>query len=124
MNYCGLSFYDTANGTGLQIVEEGIFDCCPNATSFGDCFYDCRLLESVPKNLFNIHTKATNFSGCFADCRKLTVDVQIGSLADSVSVNLFAGRTATTGTVYCKEGSAAYTAFSEATNANVNVLTY
>lgn len=114
----------SADEPGLQIVEEGIFDCCPNATSFGDCFYNCRLLESVPKNLFSVHTKATNFSGCFASCRKLAVDVQIGSLADSVNVSQFARNTSSTGTVYCREGSAAYTAFSESTDANVNVLTY
>ena len=93
-------------------------------TSFNGCFWDCSRLTSIPTGLFDKNTQVTSFSDCFAYCSSLTVNVQIGSTASSVDVGTFAIGTKEKGTVYCREGSAAYTAFSESIDANVNVLTY
>ena len=93
-------------------------------TDFDDCFLGCISLTSIPIGLFDKNTQAIHFSNCFGSCSRLTVNVQIGSTASSVSVIKFAEGTKEKGTVFCREGSEAYTAFSESTDANVDVLTY
>ena len=109
----------------LTFIPDGLFDNNTLVTDFSYCFYHCRVLTSIPVGLFDKNPNVTNFRNCFELCPKLTVNVQIGSTTtNSVNVRYFANETAAKGTVYCKEGSAAYTAFSESTNANVNVLTY
>ena len=110
--------------TSLTNIPTGLFDNNTKATNFSYCFYNCSNLTSIPQGLFDKNTLVTSFNSCFNRCSNLTVNVQIGSTASSVSVSNFANRTKEKGTVYCKAGSAAYTAFSESTNANVNVLTY
>ena len=110
--------------SSLTSIPEGLFDNNPQVTRFGTCFYECSSLISIPLSLFSKHTKVTSFYSCFESCTNLTVNVQIGSTATSVDVTRFARYTKEKGTVYCKAGSAAYTAFSESTNANVDVLTY
>ena len=109
---------------GLVNIPEDLFSNCLDANNFANCFYECSSLTNIPIGLFDNNTKVINFSSCFQGCSNLTVNVQIGSTASPVDANNFAGNTKEKGTVYCKEGSAAYTAFSESTNANVNVLTY
>ena len=93
-------------------------------TNFGSCFYNCSSLTSIPAGLFDKNTQVTSFNACFHSCSSLTVNVQIGSTASRISVGNFANRTKSEGTVYCRAGSAAYTAFTGSSNANVNVLTY
>ena len=113
------------NCGNLTSIPEGLFDKNPLATDFGSCFSYCRSLTSIPKGLFDKNKLATNFNFCFNDCRSLTPVVQIGSTSTSeIRVTYFGNGTASKGTVYCRAGSAAYTAFSSSTNANVNVLTY
>ena len=109
----------------LTSIPEGLFDKNPLATVFSSCFSYCRSITSIPKGLFDKNKLATNFNFCFNDCRSLTPVVQIGSTSTSkIYVTYFGNGTASKGTVYCRAGSAAYTAFSSSTNANVNVLTY
>lgn len=110
--------------SSLTSIPQGLFNNNPNVTDFGYCFSYCAALTSIPQGLFDKNTNVTNFGSCFQYCRKLTVNVQIGSTATSVSVSSFAYRTAAKGTVYCRAGSAAYEAFSSTSSANVNVLTY
>ena len=110
--------------SGLTSIPEGLFNNNPQVTSFNDCFAYCFNLTSIPEGLFDKNTEVISFNDCFNRCNSLTVKVQIGSIASSVAVVDFAYRTKEKGTVYCRAGSAAYTAFSEYTNANVNVLTY
>ena len=113
------------NCKSLISIPENLFINNPQITSFYFCFYGCKSLTSIPVALFNNNTKVTDFSYCFYLCENLTVNVQIGSTTtSSVNVDYFAGITKEKGTVYCKEGSAAYTAFSKSINANVNVRTY
>ena len=117
----GGCFADCSN---LTSIPTGLFDKNTQVTSFSECFYNCSGLTSIPAGLFDKNTRVTYFSECFYGCSRLTVNVQIGSTASSVRVIKFAEGTKEKGTVFCREGSAAYTAFSESTNANVNVLTY
>ena len=116
-SYC---FYNT----DITEIPIGLFDKNTEVTSFYGCFYYCRSITTIPVGLFDKNTKAADFSFCFRLCNKLTPIVQIGSTASSVSADYFAKGCASRGTVYCREGSAAYTAFSESTFPNVNVLTY
>ena len=108
----------------LTSIPQGLFDINPQVTQFNACFQNCSSLISIPLSLFSKHTKVTSFYTCFENCSNLTVNVQIGTTATSVDVTRFAGNTKAKGTVYCRAGSAAYTAFSKSINANVNVLTY
>ena len=110
--------------SSLTSIPEKLFDNNTQVTSFVYCFCNCSSLTNIPIGLFDNNTQVTDFYGCFRDCSSLTVKVQIGSIASSVAVSNFAYSTKEKGTVYCRAGSAAYTAFSESTNANVNVLTY
>lgn len=111
--------------TSLTSIPQGLFDNNPNVTDFGFCFYGCVALKSIPIGLFDKNTKATHFNFCFNDCTKLTVNVQIGSTTtEDVYVNSFAKNTAATGTVYCRAGSAVYSAFRTDLTDNVNLLTY
>ena len=117
--YCFQYCYD------LTSIPEGLFDNCPNASWFMSCFDYCRSLTSIPVGLFDKNTQARFFDSCFEHCSSLIVNVQIGStVSASFTVDNFANDTKEKGTVYCKEGSRAYTVFSESTTANVNVLTY
>ena len=110
---------------GLTSIPDGLFDNNTLVTDFSYCFRSCSALTSIPQGLFDNNPNVTNFSYCFRSCIKLTVNVQIGStITNRVNVTSFARNTKEKGTVYCKEGSAAYTAFSESADANVNVLTY
>ena len=109
--------------TSLTSIPEGLFNNNTQVTSFDSCFYGCTGLINIPQGLFDKNTLVTRFVTCFYGCTSLTVNVQIGSIASSVSVSFFARNTKEKGTVYCRAGSAAYTAFSNST-ANVNVLTY
>ena len=106
----------------LTSIPEGLFDNNTQATDFSRCFERCEHLTSIPIGLFDKNIQATDFSRCFSECSDLTVNVQIGSIASSVDVSRFAYRTNGNVTVYCRAGSAAYTAFSK--DKNVNVLTY
>ena len=118
-NYCFQYCYD------LTSIPEGLFDNCPNASWFMSCFDYCRSLTSIPVGLFDKNTQARFFDSCFEHCSSLIVNVQIGStVSASFTVDNFANDTKEKGTVHCKEGSRAYTVFSESTTANVNVLTY
>lgn len=108
----------------LESIPAGLFDNNPQIISFFMCFGNCDALTEIPIDLFNKHLNVQDFSNCFFNCRNLIVNVQIGSLYDHVIEDGFAARTKERGTVYCREGSAAYTAFSESTSANVDVLTY
>ena len=110
--------------TGLTSIPEGLFDNNAQATDFVGCFYNCVSLTAIPQGLFDKNTQATNFAQCFDGCSDLVVNVQIGSIASSVNVTSFAKDTKEKGTVYCRAGSAAYNAFAESSDANVNVLTY
>lgn len=118
-------FIDCFRGcSNLATIPEGLFDNNPQVTNFYECFYNCTKLTSIPEGLFDNNTKVTNFSWCFNSCANLIVNVQIGSTASSINASYFASDTKEKGTVYCKEGSAACTAFSENVSTNVNVLTY
>ena len=110
--------------SSLTAIPTSLFDKNTQVTNFSYCFSNCSRLTSIPQGLFDKNTLVTNFNSCFNRCSNLTVNVQIGSTASSVNVSNFAYRTKEKGTVYCREGSDAYTAFSESTKANVNVLTY
>lgn len=112
------------NCSGLTSIPQGLFDTNPQVTRFNACFQNCSSLISIPLSLFSKHTKVTSFYMCFESCTNLTVNVQIGSTATSVDVTSFAKNTKAKGTVYCRAGSAAYSAFAGSSNANVNVLTY
>ena len=115
-------FYICSN---LTSIPEGLFDKNTQATDFGSCFNNCTSLTSIPEGLFDKNTQVTNFKSCFYYCSSLTPVVKIGSTSTSeISTSYFGRGTASKGTVYCRAGSAAYTAFSSSTNANVNVLTY
>ena len=118
------SFQRCFQDTAISNVPEGLFDNCIQATEFDRCFYSCANLTNIPIGLFNYNIAANDFQECFRHCTNLTVNVQIGSTASSIEVRYFANNTKEKGTVYCKAGSAAYTAFSENGGANVNVLTY
>ena len=109
----------------LTSIPAGLFDNNPQVTIFSYCFYSCDGLTNIPSDLFDKNINVTDFSYCFAYCSSLIVNVQIGSTASSVDVAFFALDTKSKGTVYCRAGSAAYTAFVELSDdANVNVLTY
>ena len=109
--------------TSLTSIPAGLFDNNVNVTTFGDCFRNCTSLTSIPIGLFDKNINVTNFSYCFSDCSGLIVNVQIGSTASSVNARFFFFFSKEKGTVYCRAGSAAYTAF-VGSYANVNVLTY
>ena len=117
-SYC---FYFCGNLTSIPV---GLFDNNIKVINFYYCFSNCASLINIPAGLFDKNTKVTTFGSCFRYCSKLTVNVQIGSTATSVSVNYFAYSTKSKGTVYCRAGSAAYNAFAVSSYANVNVLTY
>lgn len=110
--------------SNLTSIPEGLFDKNTQVTAFNGCFRSCSNLTSMPVGLFDNNTQVALFNDCFYYCSSLIVNVQIGSMNSYVNTDNFAANTKEKGTVYCKEGSAAYTAFSGSTNANVNVLTY
>lgn len=113
--------------TAIRAIPEGLFDNNIHATNFDYCFMYCSTLVAIPINLFDKNINAFEFTSCFKLCNKTIVNVQIGSMASSVSsVNVmdFASGTNAKGNVYCHAGTAVYTAFQNSTNANVNVLTY
>ena len=119
------SFYGCFNTcSNLTSIPVGLFDNNTKVTNFNVCFENCTILTEIPIGLFDKNTEVTDFYSCFYNCSKLTPIAQIGSTASSVDARNFANGCASKGTVYCKAGSAAYTAFSTDSNTNVNVLTY
>lgn len=51
----------------LESVPSGLFDNCPDATSFNTTFYGCTALTSIPSDIFRKNTKVTEFNGCFEE---------------------------------------------------------
>jgi hypothetical protein len=68
-----LIFYNGDTQTGDHLLTS-ILDPFPNmgATDFGDCFFHCNGLTSIPEELFKYNTQADNFKRCFTICRGLT----------------------------------------------------
>ncbi|HKM13183.1 MAG TPA: hypothetical protein PL115_06190 [Bacteroidales bacterium] len=66
-------FYNGDTQTGDNLLTS-ILDPFPNmgATDFGDCFFYCNGLTSIPTELFKYNTQADNFNRCFAKCSELT----------------------------------------------------
>ena len=66
-------FYNGDTQTGDNLLTS-ILDPFPNmgATDFGDCFFHCNGLTSIPAELFKYNTQADNFKRCFTICRGLT----------------------------------------------------
>lgn len=113
------------NCLNLTSIPSGLFDNNTKVTSFRSCFGSCYALTSIPLGLFNSNLNVNDFRYCFYSCEKLTVNVQIGSTANSVDVEAFNEATAAKGTVYCRAGSATYNAFLEYSEGfYLNVLTY
>ena len=110
--------------SSLTAIPDHLFDCVPLVTNFANAFFGCDALTHIPIDLFNVHTQATSFAGCFNACKNLTVNVQVGSLADRVSVTWFALNTLPGGTVYCRQDSGAYNAFINETDVGVSVAIY
>ena len=66
-------FYNGDTQTGDKLLTS-ILDPFPNmgATDFGDCFFHCNGLTSIPEELFKYNIQADNFKRCFTICRGLT----------------------------------------------------
>lgn len=88
-----------SNCNMLTSVPAGLFENCPNITSFYRCFYYCIALTSIPAGLFAGCSKATNFNGCFQNCTALT-NVPAGLFDDCSNVTIFS---------YCFDGCTALT---------------
>lgn len=60
-----------SNCSWLEKINNGIFDHCPEVTSFNSCFQECWRLGEIPIGLFDHCTAVTDFSYCFFECRML-----------------------------------------------------
>ena len=66
------NFSNCFNGCAITSIPAGLFDNCPKAANLGGCFNYCSKLTSIPAGLFDKCSKVTNFTGCFSGCTKLT----------------------------------------------------
>lgn len=61
-----------SNCQSLKSIPSGLFDNCPNVTSFHDTFSSCFSLESIPSGLFDNNTLVTTYENTFQGCSSLT----------------------------------------------------
>ena len=57
--------------TSLAEIPTGIFDNCPDITSFNTAFQGCSNISSLPEHLFDFNINVTNFDNCFRECTSL-----------------------------------------------------
>ena len=64
-------FGEAFQETGIANIPDGLFDKCPEVTSFWSTFLRCENLQQIPEGLFDYNTKVTDFIRCFWDCKEL-----------------------------------------------------
>jgi hypothetical protein len=55
----------------IPSIPEGLFDQCPEITTFYDTFLACRRIKSIPPGLFDKQTNVVNFYATFDNCDSL-----------------------------------------------------
>ena len=96
----------------LTTIQPGLFDNCPNATSFENCFDSCPL-TSIPSGLFDNCPNVTSFEGCFAYTR-----------ITSIPFGLFNKNVNATNFKYCFYNSRIASIPSGLFNKNVNAVNF
>lgn len=76
------AFYGCA---GITVIPTGLFDLCPNVTTFNSCFLGTSITD-IPVDIFSGNPLVTDMGYAFWGCTLLT----------SIPVTLFAGNTAVT----------------------------
>ena len=73
LNTQAMSFGDCFFGcASLSSIPSGLFDNNTQVMSFSMCFYNCTSLSSIPSGLFDKNTKVTSFNNCFSRCTSLS----------------------------------------------------
>jgi hypothetical protein len=89
--------------TGLTAIPTGIFDKCPNATTFSFCFTGCwNLASAIPPTLFTNTRAATKFDNLFNGCYLLSGSIPANLFANCVPdtiYTLFGSCQSLTGTI-------------------------
>jgi len=60
------NFIQTFLNNQLTTIPQGLFDNCPNVTSFFACFFGNGSIPNCPSDLFANNPLANNFTNCFA----------------------------------------------------------
>jgi|GEM_PF-3892277 len=55
----------------IPAIPPGLFDQCPDITTFYDTFLACRRIKSIPPGLFDKQTNVVNFYATFDNCDSL-----------------------------------------------------
>ena len=73
LNTKAINFGDCFFGcASLSSIPSGLFDNNTQVMSFSMCFYNCTSLSSIPAGLFDNNTQATDFGYCFSRCTSLS----------------------------------------------------
>ena len=73
LNTKAINFGDCFFGcASLSSIPSGLFDNNTQVMSFSMCFYNCTSLSSIPSGLFDKNTKVTSFNNCFSRCTSLS----------------------------------------------------
>ena len=73
LNTKAINFGDCFFGcASLSSIPSGLFDNNTQVMSFSMCFYNCTSLSSIPAGLFDKNTQATSFEACFYNCTSLS----------------------------------------------------
>ena len=73
LNTQAINFGDCFFGcASLSSIPSGLFDNNTQVMSFSMCFYNCTSLSSIPAGLFDKNTQATSFEACFYNCTSLS----------------------------------------------------
>ena len=73
LNTKAINFGDCFFGcASLSSIPSGLFDNNTQVMSFSMCFYNCTSLLSIPAGLFDKNTQATSFEACFYNCTSLS----------------------------------------------------
>ena len=77
-------------GARITKIRSGIFDNCPNVTSFYGTFAYCELLTVMPAELFNKCSNLINFSNTFKGCSNI-IEIPTGLFNYCSKVTNFGG---------------------------------
>ena len=85
-----LMFYKCS---ALTSIPSGMFDKCPNITSFNQTFAWDSNITSIPTDLLRYHTKVTDYSYLFFQCSGITAlpSGLLGSSLDATTYVMFQG---------------------------------
>ena len=84
-------FYNRGNSNASKLISIDTPLLNTKAINFGDCFFGCASLSSIPTGLFDKNTLATDFNACFSGCTSLS----------SIPAGLFDNNTQATDFGYC-----------------------